>query len=309
MAPPPPSPPPVSLKVVNLLLRVLTAIFLVISVIVLTTNSVTIGSIKFHFNDVYAYRYMLAAAVIGLIYAVIQLIFTICQFATGVISYLVATGSAAGFGVTKDLKDAFIALVALDSTDPVDEFFSKGYASASLLLFAFLCLAVLSVFSVVLLSLRVLTVAFLVITVIILSTNSVTIVSQGNSLKFHFKDVYAYRYMFSAAIIGLLYAVIQLFFSISELATRTKNPFNYQLDFYGDKIISYLVATGSAAGFGVTKDLKDTFLALVVLDSTDPVDKLFSRGYASASMLLFAFFCLAVLSVFSSHTTAKHQFS
>ncbi|KAF3555987.1 hypothetical protein F2Q69_00017654 [Brassica cretica] len=162
---------------------------------------------------------------------------------------------------------------------------------------------------VVLLSLRVLTVAFLVITVIILSTNSVTIVSQGNSLKFHFKDVYAYRYMFSAAIIGLLYAVIQLFFSISELATRTKNPFNYQLDFYGDKIISYLVATGSAAGFGVTKDLKDTFLALVVLDSTDPVDKLFSRGYASASMLLFAFFCLAVLSVFSSHTTAKHQFS
>ncbi|RID67309.1 hypothetical protein BRARA_D02396 [Brassica rapa] len=162
---------------------------------------------------------------------------------------------------------------------------------------------------VVLLSLRVLTVAFLVITVIILSTNSVTIVSQGNSLKFHFKDVYAYRYMFSAAIIGLLYAVIQLFFSISELATRTKNPFNYQLDFYGDKIISYLVATGSAAGFGVTKDLKDTFLALVVLDSTDPVDKLFSRGYASASMLLFAFFCLAVLSVFSSHTIAKHQLS
>ncbi|KAJ4903914.1 CASP-like protein 4D2 [Raphanus sativus] len=162
MAPPPPSPPSVSLKVVNLLLRVLTALFLVISVIVLTTNSVTIGSIKFHFNDVYAYRYMLAAAVIGLIYAAMQLFFTICQFSTGttnsfnyqldfygdkVISYLVATGSAAGFGVTKDLKDAFIALVSLDSTDPVDEFFSKGYASASLLLFAFLCLAVLSVFS------------------------------------------------------------------------------------------------------------------------------------------------------------------
>nr|VDD15464.1 unnamed protein product [Brassica rapa] len=328
MAPPPPSPPSVMLRTVLLLLRVLTAAFLVITVALVSTNTVTLDiqgtSIKMHFNDVYAYRYMLAAAVIGLIYAVIQLIFTICQFATGVtnsfnyqldfygdklVSYLVATGSAAGFGVTKDLKDAFIALVALDSTDPVDEFFSKGYASASLLLFAFLCLAVLSVFSVVLLSLRVLTVAFLVITVIILSTNSVTIVSQGNSLKFHFKDVYAYRYMFSAAIIGLLYAVIQLFFSISELATRTKNPFNYQLDFYGDKIISYLVATGSAAGFGVTKDLKDTFLALVVLDSTDPVDKLFSRGYASASMLLFAFFCLAVLSVFSSHTIAKHQFS
>ncbi|CAG7874162.1 unnamed protein product [Brassica rapa] len=159
---------------------------------------------------------------------------------------------------------------------------------------------------VVVLFLRVLTVVFLVITVIILSTNSVTIDSQGTVLKYYFKDVYAYRYMFSAAIIGLVYAVVQLFFTISELATRIKNPINYQLDFYGDKIISYLLATGSAAGFGVSKDLKDALLALVALDSTDPVDKFFSRGYASASMLLFAFVCLAVLSVFSSYAISKH---
>uniref|UniRef100_A0A1J3E313 CASP-like protein n=1 Tax=Noccaea caerulescens TaxID=107243 RepID=A0A1J3E313_NOCCA len=162
---------------------------------------------------------------------------------------------------------------------------------------------------VLLLLLRVLTGAFLVITVIILSTNSVTIESEGNALKIHFKDVYAYRYMFSAAVIGLLYAVIQLFFTISEFATAMKNPFNYQLDFYGDKIISYVAVTGSAAGFGVSKDLKDAFIALVALDSTEPVDNFFSRGYASASMLLFAFLCLAVLSVFSSHAIAKRQFN
>lgn len=71
------------------------------------------------------------------------------------------------------------------------------------------------------------------------------------------------------------------------------------------QIISYLLATGSAAGFGVSKDLKDALLALVALDSTDPVDKFFSRGYASASMLLFAFVCLAVLSVFSSYAISK----
>ncbi|VVB02715.1 unnamed protein product [Arabis nemorensis] len=158
---------------------------------------------------------------------------------------------------------------------------------------------------VVILLLRVLTAVFLVITVIILSTNSVTIESQGNSLKFHFKDVYAYRYMLSAAVIGLVYAVIQLFFTISQFATGIKNPLNYQVDFYGDKVISYLVATGSAAGFGVSKDLKDVFIALVALDSTDPVDKFFSRGYASASLLLFAFICLAVLSVFSSYAITK----
>ncbi|CAN8287177.1 unnamed protein product [Cochlearia groenlandica] len=159
---------------------------------------------------------------------------------------------------------------------------------------------------VLILSLRVLTAVFLVITVIVLTTNSVTIESGGNALKFHFNDVYAYRYMLSAAIIGLVYAMVQLFFTVSEFATGNKKPFNFQLDFYGDKIISYLLATGSAAGFGVSKDLKDAFIALVVLDSTDPVDTFFSKGYASASMLLFAFLCLAFLSVFSSFAIAKH---
>jgi len=44
--------------------------------------------------------------------------------------------------------------------------------------------------------------------------------------------------MLSAAVIGLVYAVIQLFFTISEFATGVKNPFNYQLDFYGDKVFN-----------------------------------------------------------------------
>ncbi|KAF3577409.1 hypothetical protein DY000_02035639 [Brassica cretica] len=148
MAPPPPSPPSVMFRTVFLLLRVLTAAFLVITVALVSTNTVTLDiqgtSIKMHFNDVYAYRYMLAAAVIGLGYAVVQLI----------ISYLLATGSAAGFGVSKDLKDTYLALIDFDSTDPVDNFFSKGYASASLLLFAFVSLAVLSVFSSLVLSKR-----------------------------------------------------------------------------------------------------------------------------------------------------------
>ncbi|ESQ52634.1 hypothetical protein EUTSA_v10017305mg [Eutrema salsugineum] len=153
--------------------------------------------------------------------------------------------------------------------------------------------------------LRVLTAAFLVITVVLVSTNSVTLEIRGTSIKMHFQDVYAYRYMLSAAVIGLLYAVVQLFLTISQFATGIKHPLNYPFDFYGDKIISYLLATGSAAGFGVSKDLKDTFLALIAFDSTDPVDKFFSKGYASASLLLFAFVSLAVLSVFSSHALSK----
>ncbi|WZZ55600.1 hypothetical protein YC2023_055707 [Brassica napus] len=111
--------------------------------------------------------------------------------------------------------------------------------------------------------------------------------------------------MLAAAVIGLGYAVVQLVFTISQFATGTIHPFNYLFSFYGDKIISYLLATGSAAGFGVSKDLKDTYLALIDFDSTDPVDNFFSKGYASASLLLFAFVSLAVLSVFSSLVLSK----
>ncbi|KAH0925067.1 hypothetical protein HID58_017323, partial [Brassica napus] len=153
---------------------------------------------------------------------------------------------------------------------------------------------------VVVLFLRVLTVVFLVITVIILSTNSVTIDSQGTALKYYFKDVYAYRYMFSAAIIGLVYAVVQLFFTISELATRIKNPINYQLDFYDN-----IILIGNWFGGWIWSEQR-LERCTSSINSTDPVDKFFSRGYASASMLLFAFVCLAVLSVFSSYAISKH---
>ncbi|CAL9236192.1 unnamed protein product [Arabidopsis halleri] len=157
----------------------------------------------------------------------------------------------------------------------------------------------------VLLLLRVLTAAFLVITVVLISTNTVTLEGLRTSIKMHFNDVYAYRYMMSAAAIGLLYAVVQLFLTISQFATGITHPLSYQFNFYGDKIISYILATGSAAGFGVSKDLKDTYLALIELESTDPVDRFFSKGYASASLLLFAFVSLAVLSVFSSLALSK----
>ncbi|XP_010509003.1 PREDICTED: CASP-like protein 4D1 [Camelina sativa] len=157
----------------------------------------------------------------------------------------------------------------------------------------------------VLLLFRVLTAAFLVITVVLISTNTVTLEISRTSIKLRFNDVYAFRYMLSAAVIGLLYALVQLFLQITQFATGTTHPLNYQFNFYGDKIISYLLATGSAAGFGVSKDLKDTYLAFIVFDSTDPVDEFFSKGYAAASLLLLAFVSLAVLSVFSSLALSK----
>lgn len=56
------------------------------------------------------------------------------------ISYMLATGSAAGFGVTLDMKQLF------DSAGMhFGDFYSKAYASCSLLLLAFLCAAISSI--------------------------------------------------------------------------------------------------------------------------------------------------------------------
>ncbi|OMO96875.1 hypothetical protein COLO4_15014 [Corchorus olitorius] len=103
---------------------------LLASLVVLVTATATlqvdlITQLTVHFDDVYAYRYVVASIIIGL-----------------VISYVLATGSAAGFGATKDLK----ALADARGFD-FDDYFDKAYASASLLLLAFLCSATLSVFS------------------------------------------------------------------------------------------------------------------------------------------------------------------
>lgn len=47
--------------------------------------------------------------------------------------------------------------------------------------------------------------------------------------------------MLAAAVIGLIYAVIQLIFTICQFATGVTNSFNYQLDFYGDKVYIHFI--------------------------------------------------------------------
>ncbi|KAA3481815.1 CASP-like protein 4D1 [Gossypium australe] len=74
----------------------------------------------------------------------------------------------------------------------------------------------------------------------------------------------------------------------------------FPVDFYGDKVISYVLASGSADGFGATKDMK----ALADATNVDDLDDYY-KAYASASFLLFAFTCAAILSVFSSYALPK----
>ncbi|KAH6806307.1 hypothetical protein C2S53_012467 [Perilla frutescens var. hirtella] len=149
---PPPSTPAVS-PLVSLIIRVLTFVSLLISVIVIATNNSYVGDTKFKFDDFYAYRYMLATGVIGIAYTLLQTAFTIFFVSTGnriggdglafvdfygdkALSYLLATGAAAGFGLTVDLNRG-----------GSNGFLNKANAAASLLFLGFIFSAISSIFS------------------------------------------------------------------------------------------------------------------------------------------------------------------
>lgn len=73
-----------------------------------------------------------------------------------------------------------------------------------------------------------------------------------------------------------------------------------------EQIISYLLATGAAAGFGVTTDMNA--YSDQELGGSAAIDEFCSKGYASASLVLIAFTCTAISSVMSSHALAKPHF-
>ncbi|KAJ1443163.1 plant integral membrane protein [Sesbania bispinosa] len=66
----------------------------------------------------------------------------------------------------------------------------------------------------------------------------------------------------------------------------------YLLDFFGDKIISYLLLSGSAAGFGASEDLQRI--------TYGSLKSFFGKANASASLLLIGFLITAIASTLSS---------
>ncbi|KAJ6717887.1 NITRATE FORMATE IRON DEHYDROGENASE [Salix purpurea] len=150
--------------------------------------------------------------------------------------------------------------------------------------------------------LRVLTFAFLVASLAILTTDTTTLEIRDEVFKIRFKDVYSYRYMLAAIVFGIAYTVLQVAFTLNHIVKRnaeTSGDGNLVFDFYGDKVISYMLATGAAAAIGATKDMKPLLTALGVSNS------FLNKGYASASLLLLGFVCTAMLSVLSSYALPK----
>ncbi|KAI4382830.1 hypothetical protein MLD38_008742 [Melastoma candidum] len=145
----------------------------------------------------------------------------------------------------------------------------------------------------------------LVLSIAILTTDNTTIQVGINFLvEVKFMDVYSYRYMLGTAVIGAAYMLLQIANMIYRTYKSNQSDSSDRgllFDFFGDKMVSYFLATGMAAGFGATKDLKATFEG-----SGSNVDKFFDRGYAAASLLLFSFISTALLSIISSFSLPKN---
>ncbi|KAJ6892189.1 CASP-like protein 4D1 [Populus alba x Populus x berolinensis] len=150
--------------------------------------------------------------------------------------------------------------------------------------------------------LRVLTFAFLMVSLVILTTNTDTLETRIGEIKVRFKDMYSYRYMLAAAAFGLAYTILQIALTLNHIVkgngAKTSGDGKLVFDFYGDKVVSYILATGAAAALGATKDMKPIFAEL-------GGDKFVNKGYASASLLLLGFVCTAISSVFSSYALPK----
>ncbi|WJX81092.1 hypothetical protein P8452_64015 [Trifolium repens] len=149
----------------------------------------------------------------------------------------------------------------------------------------------------VLLLLRVLTFVFLLIALVLI------VLTKDDESEIKFKDFHAYRYMISTIVIGFAYNSLQMALSIFNAVSGNRvlnGDGGYKFDFYGDKIISYFLLSGSAAGFGATEDLHRIFKAEEL-----PLNSFFGKANASASFLLFGFIATAIASVFTSFALPK----
>ncbi|XP_068663099.1 uncharacterized protein [Aristolochia californica] len=110
--------------------------------------------------------------------------------------------------------------------------------------------------SIVTLVLRLLTLALLGASIFVLATDKIAF-SDGSKVRF--KDVIAYRFVMATAVLGCLYTLFQIPFAMYYVFTEKRlirNKCLPQLDFYADKIVAFLLATGVGAGFAVTFELK-----------------------------------------------------
>ncbi|CAN4096079.1 unnamed protein product [Withania somnifera] len=150
---------------------------------------------------------------------------------------------------------------------------------------------------------RVITFIFVLVSLIVIATDSFDAFDiYGFPVKVTSNDVYAYRYIISADAIGMAYTLLLVVLTIFQV--NSGNPIGRGLayfEFYSDKVILFLLATGAAAGLGLTVE----YNRLVDDDITKDVQDFLNTANASASLLLVASIFSAISSIFSSLNLPK----
>ncbi|XP_019167297.1 PREDICTED: CASP-like protein 4D1 [Ipomoea nil] len=144
----------------------------------------------------------------------------------------------------------------------------------------------------------------------------------------NFSDINSYRYFLAVGAVGALYTLIQLPFAMYHVVKEKRmirGIFLPNFDFYGDKVISFLLASGVGVGFSASVELKDTIRSLVenfeFLLASDPrisldgieefrtkLNKFFDRELIASGILLGGFVTMAILSILSSLNKSRKRF-
>ncbi|XP_066335872.1 CASP-like protein 4D1 [Miscanthus floridulus] len=135
--------------------------------------------------------------------------------------------------------------------------------------------------------------------------------------KYTFRDVYAYRYVLAVAVVGCAYTLLQLPLAAVSIA-RGKRSIGGTVAValvlvLADVVFALLLATGAAAGFGFTYDVKryldgqfdDTIRTPEVDKLHRDMDRFFELAYASAGLMLAAAACMALVIMLSVYSLAK----
>nr|GMD35679.1 CASP-like protein 4D1 [Ipomoea batatas] len=172
--------------------------------------------------------------------------------------------------------------------------------------------------------LRIFTLMLLAASIALTITNNFK--AAGTKVKF--SDVKSYRYILAMGAAGALYTLIQLPFAMYHAVKEKRmirGKFLPNFDFYGDKVISFLLASGVGVGFSTSVELKDTIgsfvdsfeflLAKDNLISFDGIEefrrelnKFFDREMIATGILAGGFATMAILSILSSLNKSGRSF-
>ncbi|XP_060171210.1 CASP-like protein 4D1 [Lycium barbarum] len=158
--------------------------------------------------------------------------------------------------------------------------------------------------------LRIITMILCYGTVPLMINNSFEL-SGGEKTKY--SDIKAYRYVLAAAVGAVAYSFIQLPCAMYYACTGNRlihGRFLVMLDFYVDKVLTFLMASGVGMGYGVSSELKHFLNGMVDNIESSGIDayeelrtksqKFFDKGTLATNPLLAGFSTMVLLTILTS---------